>query len=63
MKESFLIELLGSPISKQSLLTTNPNDTMIELGSMGNLVPEWVDIYEEAQEKLKQIRDICRDIV
>jgi len=32
---------------------------MIELGSMGNLVPEWVDIYEEAQEKLKQIRDIC----
>jgi len=36
---------------------------MIELGSMGNLVPEWVDIYEEAQEKLKQIRDICMTIL
>jgi len=54
--------LNSSTVSTQALLTTTPNETMIELGSMGNLVPEWVDIYEEAEEKLKQIRDLYKEI-
>lgn len=38
---------------------------MIELGGLGAgaLPPAWVDVYEEAQEKTRKIKDICIKIL
>ena len=36
----------------------NTGDSVIEMGSHSQLPPQWVDIYDDTVEKLKQVKEI-----
>jgi len=51
----------GHNPKSQTLLSSKPAETVIELGDTSTLPPIWIDIYEETQEKLKKINEISKE--
>jgi len=56
------LDSLNSPTSL-GLLSNASTDISIELGGMSHLLPPaWVDEYEKAEEKIREIRDIYKQL-
>jgi len=60
-KKSSAISFDSGHPKSQTLLSSKPAETVIELGDASTLPPIWIDIYEETQDKLKRIHEISKE--
>ena len=57
-EKTYFIIFYSIASNSQSLLSgRSTGDTVIEMNSRSTLPPQWVDLYDDTVEKLKQFKD------